>query len=85
MRSIYSLLAMISDPRYELLIAQKSLINSWIDCIEGQRPTMPIITIADEVDDDEGSHRTLRIAVIALSDRRFLDYLASVRPAVELR
>jgi hypothetical protein len=81
-RSIYSLLAMISDPRNELLIAQKSLIKPWLDCIEKQRPAMPIITIGDEVDDDEWGCRTLRNAVIALTDRQVLDYLASVRPAV---
>jgi hypothetical protein len=84
-RSMYSVLNLISDPRYELLIVQESLIKPWIECIEGQRPAMPIIAIGDEVDDDEWSRRTLRNAVIALSDRKLLDYLASVRPAVELR
>src|SRR5262249_18837325 len=83
-RSIYSVLAIISDPRCELLIAQKWLIKPWLGCIEGQRPAMPIITIGDEVADDELSCRTLRNAVIALTDREFLDYLASVRPVLSL-
>jgi len=71
---------LISDPRYELLIAHRSLFESWADCIKGQRPAMPIIIIADDPTGDEWSNRTLRNAVIALTDRRFLDYLASVRP-----
>jgi hypothetical protein len=83
-RSIYSLLAMISDPRYELLIAQKSLIEPWVDCIEGQRPAMPIIAIGDEPQDDELGRRALRNAVIGLSDRSVLDFLASVRPKLRM-
>jgi hypothetical protein len=75
-------LNLISDPRYELLIAQTSLIEPWIDCIVGQRPAMPIIALADEPADDEWSRRTLRNAVIGLTERWFLDYLASVRPRV---
>ncbi len=52
-RSICSALNTISDPRIELLIAQRSLIDPWIDCIEGQRPAMPIVTIEDDPIDDE--------------------------------
>jgi hypothetical protein len=77
-RSIYSVLNMISDPRYELLIAERSLIKPWIDCIEGQRPAMPIIVIEDDPTDDEWRRRVLRNAVIGLTERRFLDYRASV-------
>mgnify|MGYP001197290284 CR=1 FL=1 len=82
MRSIYSVLNMISDPRYELLIAQKSLIEPWIDCIEGQRPAMPIMVIGDDVADNAWSRRCCRNLIIGLTDWRFLDSLASVRPAV---
>jgi hypothetical protein len=42
-RSIYSLLNMISDPRHELLIAQKSLVEPRGECIEAQGPAMPIM------------------------------------------
>jgi hypothetical protein len=81
-RSIYAALNMISDPRYELLIAQRSLIRPWLECIEGQRPAMPIITIGDDVSHDEWDRRILRNAVIGLSERWLLDYLASTRPGL---
>jgi hypothetical protein len=80
--SIYSLLNMISDPRYDLLIAQKSVIEPWIDCIEGQRPAMPIMVIGDDPVRDDWNRRCRRNFVIGLTDRRFLDYLASTRPAL---
>jgi hypothetical protein len=80
--SIYSVLATISDPRYKLLIAQKSLIEPWVDCVEGQRPAMPIITLGDRLEYYSWSRRTLRNAIIDLSDRRFLDFLATLRPAL---
>jgi hypothetical protein len=38
--------AMISDPRYELLIAQKTLVETWIHCIAGQRPSPGVHTPA---------------------------------------
>jgi hypothetical protein len=40
-RFIYAVFNMISVPRYELLIAQKSLVEPWIDCIESQPPRCP--------------------------------------------
>jgi hypothetical protein len=80
--SVYSILNMVSDPRYELLIAERSLIKPWLECIEGQRPAMPIIIIGDELEADEWSYRTLRNAVIGLSERWVLDCLASTRPAL---
>jgi hypothetical protein len=83
-RSIYAVLNMIADPRYELLIAQKSLIEPWIDCIEGQRPAMPIMVIGDDPADDDWSHRCRRNFVIGLTDPRLLDYLARTRPALEI-
>jgi hypothetical protein len=71
--------------RAELLIAQKSLIEPWSDCIAGQRPAMPIVTIADDPSDDEWSRPTLRNAVIALTDRRFLALLADLRLSLHRR
>jgi hypothetical protein len=81
-RSIYSALYMINDSRYELLIAQRSLIKPWLECIEGQRPAMPIIVVEDDPTEDEWSRRTLRNAVIDLTERWVLDYLASTRPGL---
>ena len=82
-RSAYSLLYVINDPRYELLIAQKLLIKPWLGCIEGQRPTMPIILVGDEPGEDDLSRRMLRNAVIALTDPRVLDVLASMWPKLQ--
>jgi hypothetical protein len=81
-RSIYTVLNMTGDPRYKLLIAQKSVVEAWIDCIEGQRPAMPVMVIGDDPKDDDWSRRCRRNFVIGLTDRRLLDYLASTRPAL---
>jgi hypothetical protein len=81
-RSIYAVLNMISDPRYELLIAQKSLVEPWIECIEAQRPAMPVMVFENAPVRDDWSRRCFRNAVIGLTDRRLLDYLASTRPAL---
>jgi hypothetical protein len=78
--SIYSLLNLVSDPRYKLVIAQKSLIDQWADRIKDQRPEMPIILIGDETSSDEWRRRALRNAVIALTEPHLLEFLASVRP-----
>jgi len=43
---------------------------------------MPIIVVEDDPTEDAWSRRTLRNAVIGLSERWLLDYLASVRPRV---
>jgi hypothetical protein len=80
--SIYAMLNMISDPRYELLIAQKSVVEPWIGCIEGQRPAMPIMVIGDDPADDDWSRRCRRNFVVGLTDRRLLDYLARTRPVL---
>jgi hypothetical protein len=77
-RSIYGVLAMISDPRYDLLIAQQSLIEGWAECIAGQRPAMPIVAVAEDPLRSEWHRRTLRAAVTALTERWFLDLLASM-------
>jgi hypothetical protein len=62
------------------LIAQKSLIEPWIDCIESQHPSMPVMVFENDPVRDDLSRRCRRNAVIGLTDRRFLDYLASTRP-----
>ena len=79
-RSAYSLLYLISDPRYELLIAQKPLIKPWLGCIEGQRPAMPIMLIEGDPVDTDWDRRFFRNCVIGLTDRGLLDHLASTRP-----
>lgn len=78
-RSAYSLLAVISDLRYEVLIAQESVVEPWVECIKGQRPAMPIITIDYDPSEDELSRRCFRNFVIGISDRSFLDFFASLR------
>jgi hypothetical protein len=83
-RSIYAVLNMISDPRYELLIAERSVIEPWLDCIEGQRPAMPIMVFDNDPVRDDWSRRSLRNAVIGLTDRPLLDYLASTSCAAQL-
>lgn len=71
-RSIESVLSMISDLRYELLIAQESLVKPWVECIEGQCPAMLVVLIADNPPDDQWTRETLRNVVRALTGRRFL-------------
>jgi hypothetical protein len=43
---------------------------------------MPIITLGDRLECYRWSRRTLRNAIIDFSDRRFLDFLATLRPAL---
>ena len=73
LRSIESVLSVISDPRYELLIAQESLVKPWVECIEGQRPDMLVVLIGDDPLEEQWTRRTLRNVVRAFTGRRSLD------------